>query len=43
MVAGDADEAERVLRIHIRHTSDMLAAHSTPSVSSDGDATSQGI
>lgn len=42
MVAGDANEAERVLRIHIRHTSDMLAAHFTPSASSDGDAMSEG-
>ncbi|OHV32797.1 MULTISPECIES: GntR family transcriptional regulator [Pseudofrankia] len=30
MAAGDADEAERVLRTHIRHTRDMLARHFTP-------------
>lgn len=30
MVVGDADEAERVLRTHIRHTRDMLAEHFTP-------------
>jgi DNA-binding GntR family transcriptional regulator len=35
MVAGDADEAERVLRTHIRHTRDMLARHFTPSAAGD--------
>lgn len=42
MVAGDADEAERLLRIHIRHTRDMLAAHFTPPAAKDEDKTSEG-
>lgn len=42
MVACDADEAERLLRTHIRHTRDMLAAHFMPPAASDEGTTSEG-
>ena len=35
MVTGRADDAERVLRTHIKRTRDMLAEHFTPPTASD--------